>query len=80
MGLCGDGLSTHTIKAAVREQCLSGEVQKKKKAAREEDARPDLEYGWEEECRIRHRVLGGGVNPMSNVYLEPLYSTTTNNA
>jgi hypothetical protein len=39
-----------------------------------------FEYGWEEECRIRHRVLGGGVNPMSNVYLEPLYSTTTNNA
>ncbi|WP_256448749.1 hypothetical protein [Falsochrobactrum tianjinense] len=29
------------------------EKRKKKKAAREEDARPDLEYGWEEECRIR---------------------------
>jgi hypothetical protein len=55
MGLSGDGLSTHTIKAAVREQCLSGEVQKKKKAAREEDARPDL--------RIR---LGGGV-PYSGI-------------
>lgn len=53
---------------------------KKKKAAREEDARPDLEYGWEEECRIRHRALGGGVNPMTNVYQAPLYSTTTNNA
>ncbi|ASV85653.1 hypothetical protein CES85_0359 [Ochrobactrum quorumnocens] len=54
--------------------------QKKKKAAREEDARPDLEYGWEEECRIRHRVLGGGVNPMTNEYPQPLYSTTANNA
>lgn len=53
---------------------------KKKKAAREEDARPDLEYGWEEECRIRHRVLGGGVNPMTYIYPQPLYSTTTNNA
>lgn len=24
-----------------------------------------LNTAWEEECRIRYRVLGGGVNPMT---------------